>query len=158
MTAGTAAPTSRFTHTGLKEKIMESESRDPVMGEGTAHVVAEPTMRAVVQDAYGSADVLRLARIARPTVAVDEVLMRVRAAGVDRSVWHLMTGLPYLARLAFGLRRPKNPVPGSEVAGTVVAVGSAVIRFVIGDDVFGLGKGAFAEYTVAREAKWPASR
>jgi len=108
-------------------------------------------MQAVVQDRYGSADVLRLARIARPEVADDEVLLRVHAAGLDRGSWHLMTGRPYLLRLGFGLRRPKNPVLGVDVAGTVVAVGSAVTRFSAGDEVFGFGKGSFAEYTVARE-------
>ena len=108
-------------------------------------------MQAVVQDRYGSADVLRLALIARPEVADDEVLLRVHAAGLDRGSWHLMTGRPYLLRLGFGLRRPKNPVLGVDVAGTVVAVGSAVTRFSAGDEVFGFGKGSFAEYTVARE-------
>jgi NADPH:quinone reductase-like Zn-dependent oxidoreductase len=108
-------------------------------------------MRAIVQDSYGSADVLRLAHIARPTPADDEVLLRVHAAGLDRGAWHLMRGRPFLARAAFGLTRPKNPVPGTEVAGTVVAVGSAVTRFAIGDEVFGVGKGTFAEYTVGQE-------
>jgi NADPH:quinone reductase-like Zn-dependent oxidoreductase len=110
-------------------------------------------MRAIVQDTYGSAEVLRLAHVDRPTPADDEVLLRVRAAGVDRGAWHLMRGLPYLTRLAFGMTRPKNPVPGTEVAGTVVAVGPGVTRFAVGDEVFGVGKGTFAEYTVAREAK-----
>jgi NADPH:quinone reductase-like Zn-dependent oxidoreductase len=110
-------------------------------------------MRAIAQDTYGSAEVLRLAHIERPTPADDEVLLQVRAAGLDRGAWHLMRGRPFLARAAFGLTRPKNPVPGSEVAGTVVAVGSAVTRFAIGDDVFGVGRGAFAEYTVGREHK-----
>jgi NADPH:quinone reductase-like Zn-dependent oxidoreductase len=110
-------------------------------------------MRAIVQDTYGSAEVLRLTDIARPTPADDEVLLQVRAAGLDRGAWHLMRGRPFLARVAFGLTRPKNPVPGTEVAGTVVAVGSAVTRFTIGDEVFGVGRGAFAEYTVGREDK-----
>jgi NADPH:quinone reductase-like Zn-dependent oxidoreductase len=112
-----------------------------------------PTNRAIVQDAYGSADVLRLARVARPEVAANEVLLRVHAAGLDRGTWHLMTGRPYLLRLAFGLRAPKNPVPGLDVAGTVVALGSAVTRFAVGDEVFGFGQGTFAEYAVAREDK-----
>jgi NADPH:quinone reductase-like Zn-dependent oxidoreductase len=111
---------------------------------------AAPPMRAVVQDVYGSADVLRSARIARPTVADDEVLLQVKAAGLDRGAWHVMRGLPYLGRLAFGLRRPKNPVPGSEVAGTVVAVGSAVTRWAVGDHVFGVARGSLAEYAVAK--------
>jgi len=110
-------------------------------------------MRAIVQDAYGHADVVRLARIPRPEAADNEVLVRVHAAGLDRGVWHVMTGLPYLGRLAFGVRKPKEPVLGFDVAGTVVAVGSAVTRFSAGDEVFGFGKGAFAEYAVVREDK-----
>ena len=111
------------------------------------------TMRAVVQDRYGSADVLRVARVPRPAVADDQVLVRVHAAGLDRGTWHLMTGRPHLLRLAFGLRRPRNPVPGIDLAGTVVSVGVAVTRFTAGDEVFGFGKGSYAEYAVAREHK-----
>ena len=127
------------------------------------HHVERPTtdhrtdrMRAIVHDTYGTADVLRLASIARPQAAdlgENDVLLRVHAAGMDRGTWHLMTGLPYLGRLAFGLRRPRNPVLGLDVAGTVVAVGSAVTRFAIGDQVFGFGKGTFAEYAVAPQDK-----
>src|ERR1700710_119918 len=84
-------------------------------------------MRAIVQDSYGSADVLRSAQIDRPEEAEHEVLLRVHAAGLDRGTWHLMTGTPYLMRIiGFGLRRPKNRVPGIDVAGTIAAVGSAV--------------------------------
>ena len=111
------------------------------------------TMQAVVYDKYGSADVLHLAQIARPTTLDREVLIRVHAAGVDRGTWHLMTGRPYLGRLAFGLTAPKNPVPGLDVAGTVVSVGAAVTTFSAGDEVYGFSKGSFAEYTVAEERK-----
>ena len=111
----------------------------------------EVTMRAVVQDAYGSADVLRLARIPKPEIADNEVLVRVRAAGLDRGTWHIMTGKPYALRLAFGFRRPKNPVPGLDLAGIIEAVGPGVTRFAVGDHVFGVGKGSFAEYAVAGE-------
>ena len=84
----------------------------------------------------------------------DEVLVRVRAAGVDQGVWHLMTGVPYPIRLAgYGLRAPKTPVPGSEVAGVVEAVGGDVTRFRPGDEVFGIGRGTFAEYARAPENK-----
>jgi NADPH:quinone reductase-like Zn-dependent oxidoreductase len=114
---------------------------------------AAGTMRAIVQDTYGSADVLRLARIPMPELADGEVLLQVHAAGLDRGAWHLMMGRPYLLRLAFGLSRPKTPVLGREVAGTVAAVGSTVTRFCVGDEVFGIGKGSFAEYAVAREDK-----
>ena len=111
------------------------------------------TMKAILQDAYGTQDVWRVGEIAVPQVADNEVLVKVEAAGLDRGTWHLMTGLPYLGRLAFGLRRPKNPVPGRDLAGTVVAVGSAVTRFAVGDAVFGIGSGSFAEYAVALEDK-----
>jgi NADPH:quinone reductase-like Zn-dependent oxidoreductase len=110
-------------------------------------------MQAIVQDEYGSADVLRFARTAWPEIADNEVLLRVHAAGLDRGAWHFMTGRPYLMRLAVGLSSPKNPVLGREVAGTVVTVGSAVTRFSPGDEVFGIGRGAFAEYAAAREDK-----
>ena len=110
-------------------------------------------MKAIVQDAYGSPNVLKLADINKPEPGDNEVLVRVHAAGVDRGVWHLMTGLPYLTRLAFGLRAPKNPVPGMDVAGVVEAVGKNVTRFQPGDEVFGVGKGTFAEYALAREDK-----
>jgi len=79
--------------------------------------------------------------------------VRVAAAGVDRGTWHAMTGLPYLARLALGLRRQRQPVPGLDVAGTVVAVGTAVTRFAVGDEVYGFGTGTFAEYAVAKEKR-----
>lgn len=115
--------------------------------------IATATMRAVVQDTYGSADVWRNARIARPETRDDDVLVRVHAAGLDRGTWHLMTGQPYLLRLGFGLRGPSNPVPGRDLAGTVETVGSAVTRFSPGDEVYGTAAGSFAEYTVAREEK-----
>jgi len=111
-------------------------------------------MRAIVQDAYGSADNLRLAEIDRPDIAANEVLVKVRAAGMDRCTWHVMTGLPYLIRvLGFGFRRPKNRVAGLDMAGTVVGVGSDVTRFQIGDEVLGISRGSFAEYAAAREDK-----
>ncbi|MGH3498387.1 MAG: NAD(P)-dependent alcohol dehydrogenase [Nocardioidaceae bacterium] len=112
------------------------------------------TMQAVVQHRYGTADTLRLTQIERPAIKADEVLLHVHAAGLDRGTWHLMTGQPYLMRImGFGFRRPKNQVPGLDVAGTVVAVGSEVTRFVEGDHVFGISRGSFAEYAAAREDK-----
>ncbi len=110
-------------------------------------------MKAIVQDTYGSPDVLKLREIDKPEVGDDEALVRVHAAGVDRGVWHLMTGLPYLTRLAFGFRAPKTPVPGMDLAGVVEAVGKSVSRVEPGDEVFGVGKGTFAEYALAREDK-----
>jgi len=108
-------------------------------------------MRAVVQDAYGSPDVFRQARIRIPEVADNQVLVRVHAAGLDRGTWHLMVGQPYLLRLALGFRKPKSPVPGLDLAGTVVSIGSAVTKFSPGEEVFGTGHGSFAEYAVAPE-------
>jgi NADPH:quinone reductase-like Zn-dependent oxidoreductase len=111
-------------------------------------------MRAIVQDTYGPADRLRMSTIEKPVIAADEVLVQVRAAGVDRGTCHLMRGEPYLMRiLGFGFRGPKNRVPGLDVAGTVVAVGGDVTRFQAGDEVFGISRGSFAEYAAAREDK-----
>jgi NADPH:quinone reductase-like Zn-dependent oxidoreductase len=111
-------------------------------------------MRAIVQDAYGSADVLRLAETDKPAIAANEILVQVRAAGVDRGTGHLLAGQPYLMRIiGFGLTRPKQRVPGLDVAGTVVAVGSGATRFRPGEDVFGIAQGSFAEYAAAREDK-----
>jgi NADPH:quinone reductase-like Zn-dependent oxidoreductase len=111
-------------------------------------------MKAIVQDTYGSTDVLTLREIDRPQIAADEVLVRVRAAGVDRGVWHLMTGLPYPIRLAgYGLRAPKTATPGMDLAGIVEAVGADVTSFRPGDEVFGIGKGSFADYARAPEGK-----
>lgn len=111
-------------------------------------------MRAVTQHAYGSAETLTTAEIRRPEAGPGEVLIEVHAAGVDRGVWHLMTGLPYLVRLAgYGISKPKQPVPGLDVSGRVVAVGDGVTRFGIGDEVFGIASGAYAEYAVGEEKK-----
>ncbi|HEY7858575.1 MAG TPA: NAD(P)-dependent alcohol dehydrogenase [Candidatus Nanopelagicales bacterium] len=111
------------------------------------------TMKAIVQETYGSADVLELRDIDQPTAGAGEVLLRVRAAGISRGDVHLMTGEPYLLRASFGVRRPKNGVPGQDVAGTVVAIGPGVTRFSVGAEVFGIARGSFAEYAVAREDK-----
>jgi NADPH:quinone reductase-like Zn-dependent oxidoreductase len=111
-------------------------------------------MKAIVQDRYGSVDVLRADDMDTPAVGDDDVLVRVHAAGVDPGVWHLMTGLPYLVRLAFGLRRPKTRVPGMDAAGTVEAVGAKVTRFRPGDEVFGTCNGSFVEYACARHDRF----
>lgn len=110
-------------------------------------------MKAIVQDVYGNSDVLRLREVEQPVPGAGEVLVRVRAAGVDQGVWHLMTGLPYLIRLfGYGVKKPKVPVRGREVAGVVEAVGAGVTRFRPGDEVFGTCEGSFAEYVCAKEA------
>ena len=108
-------------------------------------------MKAVVRDAYGSADVLRLGEVAKPVAGEGEVLVRVVAAGVDQGTWHMMVGMPYAMRLAgFGIRAPKNPLLGYDVAGRVEAVGARVTEFRPGQEVFGTCRGSFAEYAVAR--------
>jgi NADPH:quinone reductase-like Zn-dependent oxidoreductase len=109
-------------------------------------------MQAIVQDRYGSADVLRLRDIDTPEIGDGDVLVRVHAASVHIGDWHVMTGLPYLLRIVgFGLRSPKARVRGMDVAGKVEAVGKRVARFQAGDEVFGTCDGAFAEYACARE-------
>jgi NADPH:quinone reductase-like Zn-dependent oxidoreductase len=108
-------------------------------------------MRAIVQDRYGSADVLELRDIETPVAGSDDVLLRVHAASVFIGDWHVMTGLPYLGRLAFGFRAPKLRVRGQDVAGTVEAVGDGVTRFQVGDEVFGTSRGSFADYANARQ-------
>lgn len=115
---------------------------------------AEERMQAITQDRYGSAEVLSLDVVTRPTPEADEVLVEVVAAGVDRGTCHLMTGTPYLIRIAgFGFSKPKNRVPGFDVAGRVVAVGAGVTHFAPGDEVFGMGNGSLAEFTIAKEDK-----
>jgi NADPH:quinone reductase-like Zn-dependent oxidoreductase len=106
-------------------------------------------MKAIVQDTYGSMDVLQLREIDRPVPTDNEVLVQVWAAGLHRGDWHVMTGLPYMIRIvvpSLGLRKPKVPVRGMDVAGVVEAVGANVTRFQPGDAVFGWCDGSFAEY------------
>jgi NADPH:quinone reductase-like Zn-dependent oxidoreductase len=108
-------------------------------------------MKAIVQDSYGQADVLGLRDVESPAPGDDQVLIHVRAAGIDAGVWHLVTGTPYLIRaVGYGLRKPKHPIPGSEVAGDVEAVGKNVTDLRPGDEVFGICEGAFAEAACAR--------
>ena len=104
-------------------------------------------MKAIIQDRYGEpADVLALQEIDKPRVKEGEVLVRVHAASVNIGDCHVMRGVPYIMRPAFGLRRPRNRIPGMDIAGKVEAVGADVTQFQPGDEVFGWGKGAFAEY------------
>ena len=108
-------------------------------------------MKAIIREAYGSVDALRLADIDQPVAGEVDVLVHVHAAGVDQGVWHLMTGTPYAMRLAgFGIRAPKNALLGYDVAGRIEAVGAQVTEFRPGQEVFGTCRGAFAEYAVAR--------
>ena len=95
-------------------------------------------MKAVVQGKYGSADVLELTEIDRPVPKSDEVLIRVKAAGVNMADWHMMAGKPTIMRLfGVGFRAPKQPIRGSDVAGVIEEVGSDVTGFKVGDEVFG---------------------
>jgi NADPH:quinone reductase-like Zn-dependent oxidoreductase len=120
----------------------------------TSGINKENTMKAITQDTYGSADVLELRDIEQPTPGEHEVLVKVEAAGIARGVIHVMTGEPYLMRvMGFGLRKPKAPVLGQDVAGTVTATGPGVTRLKVGDEVFGIAQGSFALFAVAREDK-----
>jgi NADPH:quinone reductase-like Zn-dependent oxidoreductase len=107
-------------------------------------------MRAMVQDHYGGPEVLRPAEIPVPEPGAGKLLVRVEAAGLDRGAWHLMAGMPQVVRLGTGLRTPRTPVRGREFAGTVEALGEGVAEFAVGDAVFGIGEGCFAEFVVAR--------
>ena len=123
------------------------------------------TMRAIVQDRYGDSDVLELRDVPRPEPGDGEVLVRVHAAGVDRGTWHVMAGLPLIARPMFGLRRPRNPTPGRDIAGVVEAVGAGSSTagdagITVGDEVYGTADGAYAEWVVTtpgRIARKPAN-
>ena len=108
-------------------------------------------MKAIVQDGYGSADVLHLREIDTPAVADDLVLLRVRAASVNALDWHTVHGGRLVGAIAFLLRSPTSPVLGVDLAGVVEAVGRNVTRFRPGDEVFGTSRGAFAEYATAEE-------
>ena len=130
-----------------RRKAMLTEDTDKARGDGTR------TMRAVVRDRYGSAEQLTISTVDIPSIAADEVLIEVVAAGLDRGVWHLMTGRPYLIRLGYGMTKPKNPVLGFDVSGRVIAVGADVQRFEVGDEVFGIAKGSYAEFAAAKEKK-----
>ena len=108
-------------------------------------------MQALVQETYGSAEVMHITEIDKPEIGDNEVLLRVRAAGVNPADWAIMSGLPYVARPVYGLRKPKVATRGTDVAGVVEAIGSAVTRFSVGDEVYGSARGSYAEYAAAAE-------
>jgi NADPH:quinone reductase-like Zn-dependent oxidoreductase len=108
-------------------------------------------MKAVVQDRYGSFEVMELEEVAPPPIGAGDVLVRVRAVGVNWADWSGMTGRPYLMRLGYGLRRPRKGIRGTDVAGVVESVGDEVARFRPGDAVFGWCTAALAEYVAAPE-------
>jgi NADPH:quinone reductase-like Zn-dependent oxidoreductase len=136
--------------------MSQPATRDDRASPGHPQRAQVQTMKAIVQDSYGSTEMLELREIDRHTPTDNEVLVQVRAAGLHRGDWHVMTGLPYLIRVvvpSLGLRKPKVPVRGMNVAGTVEAVGPDVTRFRPGDTVFGWCNGSFAEYAVAPEVQ-----
>jgi NADPH:quinone reductase-like Zn-dependent oxidoreductase len=108
-------------------------------------------MRAVVHDRYGPPEVLRIADVPRPEPKPDEVLVRVHATTVTRSDCGFRAADPFFSRVFTGLRRPKQPVAGMELAGVVEATGDEVTEFAVGDRVFGLRSGANAELVCVRE-------
>jgi NADPH:quinone reductase-like Zn-dependent oxidoreductase len=110
-------------------------------------------MKAIVQDSYGPAEVLELRDIDVPEVGESDVLVRVHAAGCGPDVWHIMTGKPYMARLFLGLRKPKIATRGSDVSGTVEAVGSSVADLRPGNEVMGVAEGSFADFAVGSADK-----
>src|SRR3989441_6577423 len=108
-------------------------------------------MKAIVCTQYGSPDVLQLKEVEKPAPKDDEVLVTIHAASANPLDWHLMRGAPFLARLDGGLRKPKDPRLGVDIAGRVEAVGNDVTQFKPGDEVFGVCAGGFAEYACAHE-------
>ncbi len=131
---------------------MATVANTPESSHGADRLPA--TMRAVVQRGYGGTDRLRVDEVPLPSPGPEEVLVRVESAGIDRGTVHLMTGEPYVMRLmGFGFRGPRQPVPGLDLAGTVVEVGGDVTRFGVGDQVLGIGSGTLAEYASAPARK-----
>src|SRR5947209_17894321 len=114
-------------------------------------IMAVRTMKAIVQNEYGSPDTLELQEVEKPMIGDDSVLVRVRAASVNPVDWRPMRGKPYVMRLMMGLRRPKSTSMGTDVAGVVEAVGKNVTTIQPGDEVFGACSGALAEYVCGME-------
>ena len=110
-------------------------------------------MKAIVYRNYGSPDVLKCEEVEKPTAGDDEVLIKVRSASVNPLDWHFVRGIPYVLRMMAGVSKPKNTRPGVDLAGRVEVVGRNVTQFKPGDEVFGTGRGAFAEYSCAHENK-----
>ncbi|MEA3510843.1 MAG: NAD(P)-dependent alcohol dehydrogenase [Actinomycetota bacterium] len=117
----------------------------------TPTTIPTTTMKAIVYDEFGGPEVLDLREVERPALEDDRVLVKVHAAAINPYDWHMIRGLPYIARASVGLRSPKSPIPGADFAGVIEAVGADVTAFAKGDEVFGSGPGTFAEYVTARE-------
>ncbi|WP_200808348.1 NAD(P)-dependent alcohol dehydrogenase [Demequina sp. NBRC 110055] len=110
------------------------------------------TMTAAIQRHYSGPEEIHVDTMAVPQPGTGEVLLEVHAAGVDRGVWHLATGHPFVMRfIGFGLRHPKQPIMGTDVAGVVTAIGAGVTRLAVGDEVFGTADGSFASFALAKE-------
>src|SRR5687767_391805 len=142
-------PDSEYVDQGLTSRTLHRTVR--VRWLYSVQYQKETDMQAMVQDTYGSAEVIQLRDIEKPEIGDNEVLVRVHAAGVNPADWAVMSGLPYIARPIYGLRKPKVAVRGTDVAGVVEAVGSAVTRFKRGDEVFGKSVGSYAAYAAASE-------
>ena len=138
--------------TGERGAVRPGEAVQDRDGSIRPAVASVPTvMRAAARNRYGSVTGVEIGEFAVPRPAENEVLVRVGSAGLDRGVWHVMTGLPYLMRLTgFGLRRPRQPILGMDLAGWVIAVGKDVAGLHVGDPVLGVGSGTFAQYACAR--------
>lgn len=141
-------------HRGIRPDPDQPAAR-PASGREPSRDSSVPSrMRAATRDQYGPTTCIGVREVSTPAPGPDQVLVEVHAAGVDRGVWHVLTGLPYLLRLAgFGLRRPRQPVLGMDLAGRVVAVGRDVTRLKPGDVVFGVGTGTFAEFALAQHER-----
>lgn len=148
----TASTTAQAAAAASAASIAAAASAAPSTTESVA------TMRAAVQRTYAEPDAMRVEDVPVPTPGPGQVLLEVRAAGVDRGVWHLATGRPLAVRaFGFGLRRPRQPIQGSDVAGVVVGIGAGVTRFAAGDTVLGNAVGAYAEFALASEDQLVAS-
>ena len=140
------------TYTVRLDRLTAYELPYAVRRSSIGDTLTPQAMTAIVQDRYGTPDVLKLREVPIPEPTEDRVLIEIKAAALNMYDSHMTTGKPYLARLVAGFRRPKRPIPGADVAGVVVAVGPDVTRFEPGDEVFGdIGMGAFAEYATPRQ-------
>lgn len=133
---------------GLFVYALATEKQDPIE-------TGEPHMKAVVYTEYGSPDVLQIREIKKPVPNDDQVLVKVRAVAINPLDWHFMEGRPYIMRMMIGgMRKPKSPQLGVDLAGQVEAVGKNVTQFKPSDEVFGTGHGAaLAEYVCANQTK-----
>jgi len=113
-------------------------------------------VKAIVQTNYGSSDVFKLKDVDKPAFKDNEVLVKVHAAGLNSGDYYIMRGAPYMVRFVAGWPKPKNYIPGFDVAGVVEAVGRNIKKFKPGDKVFGAHKAACAEYVAAGENKFVA--